>query len=246
MKFNIITIFPDLINSFSDIAFIHRAITKKLIDIQSINLRNFSEDKHNRVDDKVYGGGPGMVLKYEPIKKAILSLKNKGKVIYLTPQGKPLNQKRLKSLADLDNLTFLCGRYEGIDERIIKEFVDEEISLGDYVISGGEIASMVIIEGITRLLPGVVDDYESINQDSFQKGILDFPHYTRPDNIDNHTIPEVLLSGNHTEIKKWRRKQSLGATWHKRPELLKKVKLSEEDDRLLKEYISEFKENGHK
>jgi len=246
MKFNIITIFPDLINSFSNIAFIHRAITKKLIDIQSINLRNFSEDKHNRVDDKVYGGGPGMVLKYEPIKKAILSLKNKGKVIYLTPQGKPLNQKRLKSLADLDNLTFLCGRYEGIDERIIKEFVDEEISLGDYVISGGEIASMVIIEGITRLLPGVVDDYESINQDSFQKGILDFPHYTRPDNIDNHTIPEVLLSGNHTEVKKWRRKQSLGVTWHKRPELLKKVKLSEEDDRLLKEYISEFKENGHK
>jgi tRNA (guanine37-N1)-methyltransferase len=226
--------------------FIHTAITKKLISIQSINLRNFSEDKHNRVDDKVYGGGPGMVLKYEPIKKAILSLKNKGKVIYLTPQGKPLNQKKLKSLADLDNLTFLCGRYEGIDERIIKGFVDEEISLGDYVISGGEIASMVIVEGITRLLPGVVDDYESINQDSFQKGVLDFPHYTRPDNIDNHTIPKVLLSGNHAEIKKWRRKQSLGATWHKRPELLKKVKLSEEDDRLLKEYISEFKENGHK
>ena len=246
MKFNIITIFPDLINSFSNIAFIHTAITKKLINIQPINLRRFSEDKHNRVDDKVYGGGPGMVLKYEPIKKAILSLKNKGKVIYLTPQGKPLNQKILKSLAALDNLTFLCGRYEGIDERIIKEFVDEEISLGDYVISGGEIASMVIIEGITRLLPGVVDDYESINQDSFQKGILDFPHYTRPDNIDNHTIPEVLLSGNHTEIKKWRRKQSLGATWHKRPELLKNVKLSEEDDKLLKEYISEFKENGHK
>jgi len=246
MKFNIVTIFPDLIDSFCNIAFIHTAITKKLIRIEPINLRNFSEDKHNRVDDKVYGGGPGMVLKYEPIKKAILSLKNRGKVIYLTPQGKPLNQKRLKSLSNLDNLTILCGRYEGVDERIIREFVDEEISLGDYVISGGEIASMVIIEGITRLLPGVVDDYESINQDSFQKGILDFPHYTRPDNVDNHPIPEVLLSGNHIEIKKWRRKQSLGATWHKRPELLKNVKLSEEDDKLLKEYISEFKENGHK
>ena len=246
MKFNIVTIFPDLIDSFCNIAFIHTAITKKLIDIQSINLRNFSEDKHNRVDDKVYGGGPGMVLKYEPIKKAILSLKNRGKVIYLTPQGKPLNQKRLKSLSNLDNLTILCGRYEGVDERIIREFVDEEISLGDYVISGGEIASMVIIEGIARLLPGVVDDYESINQDSFQKGILDFPHYTRPDNIDNHPIPKVLLSGNHIEIKKWRRKQSLGATWHKRPELLKNVKLSEEDDKLLKEYISEFKENERK
>jgi tRNA (guanine37-N1)-methyltransferase len=246
MKFNIVTIFPDLIDSFCNIAFIHTAITKKLIRIEPINLRNFSEDKHNRVDDKVYGGGPGMVLKYEPIKKAILSLKNKGKVIYLTPQGKPLSQKKLKSLSNLDNLTILCGRYEGVDERIIREFVDEEISLGDYVISGGEIASMVIIEGITRLLPGVVDDYESINQDSFQKGILDFPHYTRPDNVDNHPIPEVLLSGNHIEIKKWRRKQSLGATWHKRPELLKNVKLSEEDDKLLKEYISEFKENGHK
>ena len=246
MKFNIVTIFPDLIDSFCNIAFIHTAITKKLIRIEPINLRNFSEDKHNRVDDKVYGGGPGMVLKYEPIKKAILSLKNRGKVIYLTPQGKPLSQKKLKSLSNLDNLTILCGRYEGVDERIIREFVDEEISLGDYVISGGEIASMVIIEGIARLLPGVVDDYESINQDSFQKGILDFPHYTRPDNIDNHPIPEVLLSGNHIEIKKWRRKQSLGATWHKRPELLKNVKLSEEDDKLLKEYISEFKKNGHK
>ena len=246
MKFNIVTIFPDLIDSFCNIAFIHTAITKKLIRIEPINLRNFSEDKHNRVDDKVYGGGPGMVLKYEPIKKAILSLKNRGKVIYLTPQGKPLNQKRLKSLSNLDNLTILCGRYEGVDERIIREFVDEEISLGDYVISGGEIASMVIIEGIARLLPGVVDDYESINQDSFQKGILDFPHYTRPDNVDNHKIPKVLLSGNHIEIKKWRRKQSLGATWHKRPELLKNVKLSEEDDKLLKEYISEFKKNGHK
>ena len=246
MKFNIVTIFPDLIDSFCNIAFIHTAITIKIISIEPINLRSFSEDKHNRVDDKVYGGGPGMVLKYEPIKKAILSLKNRGKVIYLTPQGKPLNQKRLKSLSNLDNLTILCGRYEGVDERIIREFVDEEISLGDYVISGGEIASMVIIEGITRLLPGVVDDYESINQDSFQKGILDFPHYTRPDNIDNHPIPKVLSSGNHIEIKKWRRKQSLGVTWHKRPELLKNVKLSEEDDKLLKEYISEFKENGHK
>jgi len=246
MKFNIVTIFPDLIDSFCNIAFIHTAITIKIISIEPINLRSFSEDKHNRVDDKVYGGGPGMVLKYEPIKKAILSLKNRGKVIYLTPQGKPLNQKRLKSLSNLDNLTILCGRYEGVDERIIREFVDEEISLGDYVISGGEIASMVIIEGITRLLPGVVDDYESINQDSFQNGILDFPHYTRPDNIDNHPIPKVLSSGNHIEIKKWRRKQSLGVTWHKRPELLKNVKLSEEDDKLLKEYISEFKENGNK
>ena len=146
----------------------------------------------------------------------------------------------------MDNLTILCGRYEGIDQRVLDELVDEEISLGDYVISGGETASMVLIEGISRLIPGVVEDIESVNQDSFQKGILDYPHYTKPEEIDGLTIPKVLVSGNHQKINLWRKKQALGITWLKRPELLKKVKLSKEDDKLLKEYISEYRENEQK
>ena len=242
-NFNIITIFPDLIKSFTKTGFIKRAILKKLITINNINLREYSEDKNSKVDDKAYGGGPGMVLQYQPVQKAISKLNNKGHVVYLSPQGQVLTQSKLNKLSSYDNLTFLCGRYEGIDERIINSFIDEEVSIGDYVISGGEVSAMVLLEGIIRLLPGVVDDSESIKQDSFQNGLLDYPHYTRPDIIDGKKTPEVLVSGNHQEIEKWRKKNSLGATWKKRPELLKNVKLSKEDDKLLKEYIAEHESN---
>ena len=167
-------------------------------------------------------------------------------MVYLSPQGQILTQEKLDALSSLNQITFLCGRYEGVDQRVLDELVDEEISLGDYVISGGETGCMAIIEGITRLIPGAIDDPESVKQDSFQNGILDHPHYTRPDDVDGKKVPEVLSSGDHQRIAGWRKKQALGATWLKRPELLKNVKLSKEDDKLLKEYIAEFKENEHK
>ena len=246
MNYNIITIFPNLINSFSDTGFIKRSIKNDIININIINLREYSSNKHKRVDDKTYGGGPGMVMQYKPIYDAIKNIKDSGPIIYLSPQGEPLTQVKLKKLASEENLTILCGRYEGIDQRVVDDLVDEEISLGDYVISGGESASMVLLEGITRLIPGVVDDEESIKQDSFQSGILDHPHYTKPEEINGMKIPDVLISGNHEKIEIWRRKQALGLTWLKRPELLKNVKLSKEDDKLLKEYILENKENDQK
>ena len=246
MNYNIITIFPNLIHSFSDTGFIKRSIKNDIININIINLREYSSNKHKRVDDKTYGGGPGMVMQYKPIYDAIKNIKDSGPIIYLSPQGEPLTQVKLKKLASEENLTILCGRYEGIDQRVVDDLVDEEISLGDYVISGGESASMVLLEGITRLIPGVVDDEESIKQDSFQSGILDHPHYTKPEEINGMKIPDVLISGNHEKIEIWRRKQALGLTWLKRPELLKNVKLSKEDDKLLKEYILENKENDQK
>jgi len=246
MNYNIITIFPDLIDAFSDTGFIKRSIKNNIININIINLREYSASKHKRVDEKTYGGGPGMVMQYQPIYDAIKNIKDSGPIIYLSPQGEPLTQVKLKKLASEENLTILCGRYEGIDQRVVDDLVDEEISLGDYVISGGESASMVLLEGITRLIPGVVDDEESIKQDSFQSGILDHPHYTKPEEINGMKIPDVLISGNHEKIEIWRRKQALGLTWLKRPELLKNVKLSKEDDKLLKEYILENKENDQK
>ena len=246
MNYNIITIFPELVDMFAKTGFIKRAIEKDYIDMNIIDLRSYSNNKHHRVDDKSYGGGPGMVMQYEPIHSCIKNIKHKGSVLYLSPQGKPLTQQKLKNLSLKDNLTILCGRYEGVDQRVIDNLVDEEVSIGDYVISGGESASMVLMEGITRLIPGVVDDIESIKQDSFQAGILDHPHYTKPENIEGMAIPDVLASGNHQKIEIWRRKHALGATWLKRPELLKNVKLSKEDDKLLKEYILEHKQNEQK
>ena len=246
VKFNILTIFPELITMFSKIGFIKRTISENIIDMNIVDIREYSDNIHKRVDDKTYGGGPGMVLQYPPIKSAVHNLKDRGHIVYLSPQGQTLTQEKLNSLSSFNQITFLCGRYEGIDQRVLDELVDEEISLGDYVISGGEIGCMAIIEGITRLIPGAIDDLESVKQDSFQNGILDHPHYTRPDNIDGKKVPEVLSSGDHGRIAKWRKKQALGVTWIKRPELLKNVKLSKEDDKLLKEYIAEFKENEHK
>ena len=246
MNFNVITIFPDLINSFSETGFIKRAIKNNIITIKSIDLREYSTDKHNRIDDKSYGGGPGMVIQYQPISDSIQNIEHPGHIVYLSPQGKTLTQDMFSKLSSMKNLTLLCGRYEGIDQRALDNLVDEEISLGDYVISGGEVASMVLIEGITRLIPGAVDDIESVKHDSFQAGILDYPHYTKPEDINGMKIPEILISGNHEKIRVWRKKFALGSTWLKRPELLKNVKLSKEDDKLLKEYILEYQKNDQK
>ena len=246
MNFNVITIFPELISTFSETGFINRSIKNNLISIEPIDLRNYTNNKHNRIDDKSYGGGPGMVIQYQPIFDSLKDIDSPSHIIYLSPQGKPLTQDKLKQLSSMESLTLLCGRYEGIDQRALDDLIDEEISLGDYVISGGEVASMVIIEGIARLIPGAIDDIESVEQDSFQTGILDYPHYTKPEEINGMRIPEILVSGNHEKIRIWRRKHALGATWLKRPELLKNVKLSKEDDKLLKEYILEYQDNDQK
>ena len=244
--FNFITIFPDLINNFLKYGLVNRAIEKKIIEINTIYLRDFSDDSNLRIDDKSYGGGPGMVMRYKPVEDALKSITRKSYVIYLSPHGSKLDQHKISELTKAQNLTFLCGRYEGYDQRVVNDLVDEQISLGDYVISGGELPSLILLEGITRLLPNVANDLDSILNDSFTDNLLDYPHYTRPESINGHEVPDVLLSGNHNEIAKWRRKQSLGITWKNRPDLLKNVKLSIEDDKLLKEYINESKENENK
>ena len=244
--FNFITIFPDLINNFLKYGLVNRAIERKIIEINTIYLRDFSDDSNLRIDDKSYGGGPGMVMRYKPVEDALKSITRKSYVIYLSPHGSKLDQHKISELTKAQNLTFLCGRYEGYDQRVVDDLVDEQISLGDYVISGGELPSLILLEGITRLLPNVANDLDSILNDSFTDNLLDYPHYTRPELINGHEVPDVLLSGNHNEIAKWRRKQSLGITWKNRPDLLKNMKLSIEDDKLLKEYINESKENDNK
>ena len=240
-QFNIITIYPEFFESFYNHGLIKKAIEKKIISINSIDLRLYTKDKHQRVDSKTYGGGPGMVIQYQPVRDC-LNVNKIGKCYLLSPQGETLTQKKLIDISKEENVTLLCGRYEGLDQRIIDNLVDDEISIGDYVISGGEIPAATIIEGITRLLPGVADDIDSITHDSFYDGILDHPHYAKPEQIDDKKVPKVLLSGNHQDIASWRRKQSLGITFLRRPELLKNVKLSKEDDRLLQEFIADYKQ----
>ena len=238
--YNILTVYPEFFDSFNNHGLVKKGLEKKLIDINIFNLRDYTDDKHKRVDFKTYGGGPGMVLQYQPVKNA-LEIAGSEKCYLLSPQGNLLSQKKLCDLSKERDITFLCGRYEGVDQRIIDNLVDEEISIGNYVLSGGELPAACIIEGITRLIPGIAENIESINNDSFSDQILDHPHYTKPESVDKLNVPNVLLSGNHKEIELWRRKQSLGFTMTKRPELLKNVNLSKEDDRLLHEFILEKK-----
>jgi tRNA (guanine37-N1)-methyltransferase len=240
-QFNIITIYPKFFESFFKYGLVKKAIENRVISINAIDLRLYTKDRHQRVDFKTYGGGPGMVIQYQPVRDC-LNINKIGKCYLLSPQGRTLSQKKLIDISKEEAVTFLCGRYEGLDQRIIDNLVDEEISIGDYVLSGGEMPAATIIEGITRLLPGVADDIDSIINDSFYDGILDYPHYTKPEKIDDKSVPKVLLSGNHKDIASWRRKQSLGVTFLKRPELLNNVKLSKEDDRLLQEFISDSKQ----
>ncbi len=241
-QFDVVTLFPQLFPSFFECGVIGRAIKDKRLGFRSWNPRHYTNDVHHTVDDRPYGGGPGMVMMYEPLAQAIQSAKKqqpKAKVVYLSPQGKPLSQLALERFSKESGLIMVCGRYEGIDERVINDLVDEEWSVGDYVLSGGEIPAMVMMDGISRLLPGVLGHEDSAEQDSFVDGLLDYPHYTRPEAVAEQSVPAVLLSGNHEVIKKWRMKQALGKTWQIRPDLLEKLDLSSVQKTLLEEYIAE-------
>ena len=222
MRFDIITLFPEMFSAIKEEGVIARAIKKSIISINEWQLRDFSENKYKNVDDKAYGGGAGMVMQVKPIRDCIKKIKEQKpetKVIYLSPQGEPLNQNLVEKLSSFESLTLLCGRYEGVDERIIKNDVDLEVSIGDYVISGGELAAMVLIDSVSRGLPNVLGNKDSLN-DSFVNNLLDYPHYTRPESIDGDIVPGVLLSGNQAKIDAWRLEQAKHKTRQKRPDLL--------------------------
>ncbi len=238
MKFDILTLFPKMFSSPFEESILAKAIEKGLIVIRTINIRDFTLDKHRVVDDAPYGGGQGMVMKVEPIARAIEQVKSEdpsARTIYLTPEGEPLNQEKVRELATQSHLILLCGRYEGVDERVRDLFIDEEISIGDYVLTGGELAAMVLIDAVSRLIPGVLGSDRSAEEDSFYHSLLEYPQYTRPANFRGHEVPEVLLSGNHQAISLWRRREALRRTWLRRPDLLKKAPLSEEDKKILEE-----------
>jgi len=225
----LISLFPELIQQSAAFGVLGRAIKQQQLKLQCFNPRDYTQDRHRTVDDRPYGGGPGMLMKVEPLAKAIMAAKEvadeNAKVVYLSPQGQQLNQQLVvKAAAEEKDLILIAGRYEGIDERLIESLVDEEWSIGDYVLSGGEFAALVVVDAITRLIPGVLGDDESAIQDSFMQGILDCPHYTRPELINDHAVPKVLLSGDHKAIQRWRLKQALGRTWLRRPELLDAMK----------------------
>ena len=236
MKFDVLTLFPEMFSAVKQ-SIIGRAIEKDLISINLINIRDFSKDKHKKVDDTPYGGGAGMVIKPDVVYNAYKSISDKNaKVIYLSPQGSVLTQKKIESLAKENHLILLCGHYEGIDQRVIDEIVDEEISIGDYILTGGEIPAMVLIDSVSRYIEGVLKK-DSISEESFSKGLLEYPQYTRPEEFLNKKVPEVLISGHHFNVRKWRREQSLKNTYKKRPDLLEKIKLSKEDLEYLKNKI---------
>ena len=222
MKFDIITLFPEMFSAIKEEGVISRALKNSIISIKEWQLRDFSRNKYKNVDDKPYGGGAGMVMQVQPIRDCLAKIKElepETKVIYLSPQGEPLNQKLVEKLVKFDSLTLLCGRYEGIDERVIENDIDYEVSIGDYVISGGELASMVLIDAVSRRIDNVLGNKDSLN-DSFTVNLLDHPHYTRPESIDGESVPDVLLSGNQAKIDAWRREQAIKKTKQKRPDIL--------------------------
>ena len=222
MKFDIITLFPEMFSAIKEEGVISRALKNSIISISEWQLRDFSRNRYKNVDDKPYGGGAGMVMQVQPIRDCLAKIKElepETKVIYLSPQGEPLNQKLVEKFAEFDSLTLLCGRYEGIDERVIENDIDYEVSIGDYVISGGELASMVLIDAVSRRIDNVLGNKDSLN-DSFKDNLLDHPHYTRPESINGESVPEVLLSGNQSKIDAWRRDQAIKKTKLKRPDIL--------------------------
>ena len=231
---------------FTQQGVIGRAVKSGTLSVDTFNPRDFTHDRHRTVDDRPYGGGPGMLMMVKPLTDAIQAAKKvggeKSKVIYLSPQGKPLDQAGVQRLANIDRTILICGRYEGIDERVIESHVDEEVSIGDYVLSGGELASMALMDTLIRLVPGALGHQDSAVEDSFVDGLLDCPHYTRPEVLSGKSVPEVLLSGNHAAIKRWRLKQSVGRTWLKRPDLLAQLELSDELQLLLEEFKAELKQ----
>lgn len=247
MHFDIITLFPQMFAAL-DFGVIGRAKAKELITLSLWNPRAYTYDNYHKVDDTPYGGGPGMVMLFEPLQLAMKAARQANStpslVIYLTPQGKLLEQKLIKQLMMYERLILLAGRYEGVDERLVQLEVDHEISIGNYVLSGGELPAMVLIDAIARQLPGVLGDLDSAQQDSFVSGLLDYPHYTKPEVIAGKHVPKVLLSGDRAAVARWRRKQALGRTWSRKPELLTKSRLTDEDSMLLNEFIKENKLSG--
>jgi len=241
MWIGVISIFPEMFRAISDYGITSRAVKQELIQLQCFNPRSNTEDRHQTVDDRPFGGGPGMVMKIKPLEGALGDARQAAggpvKVIYLSPQGRKLTQAAVQELANEERLILIAGRYEGIDERFIEEHVDEEWSVGDYVLSGGELPAMVLIDAVTRLLPGALGHVDSAEEDSFTDGLLDCPHYTRPEVYADKRVPEVLLSGNHEHIRRWRLQQSLGRTWERRADLLDCRSLSGEEKKLLEEYI---------
>jgi len=242
IRFDVVTLFPEMFAALTDYGITRRALETGLWSLALWNPRDFTTDNYRTVDDRPYGGGPGMVMLAEPLEKALDAAKGAGggRVIYLSPQGRRLEHARVVELAKEQALTFLCGRYEGVDERLIARRVDEELSVGDYVLSGGELAAMALMDAVVRQLPGALGDGQSAAEESFAGGLLDCPQYTRPENYRGERVPEVLLSGHHAEIRRWRLKQALGRTWLRRPELLAARRLSDEEKTLLDEFRREW------
>ncbi|MGF1739426.1 tRNA (guanosine(37)-N1)-methyltransferase TrmD [Photobacterium satsumensis] len=245
MKVGIISLFPDMFNAITNFGVTGQAVKKGLLSVETWNPRDFTHDKHRTVDDRPYGGGPGMLMMVQPLRDAIHTAKQsvdgQAKVIYLSPQGRKLDQAGVEELAQNENLILICGRYEGVDERIIQQEVDEEWSIGDFVLTGGELPAMTLVDAVVRFVPGVLGDFASAEEDSFANGLLDCPHYTRPEMLDGQEVPKVLLSGNHKDISRWRLKQSLGRTWLRRPELLENLALTDDQEFLLADFIREHK-----
>jgi tRNA (guanine37-N1)-methyltransferase len=249
MRIDVITLLPELVEQVISCGVVGRAADQKLLQLNCWNPREYTLDRHRTVDDRPYGGGPGMLMKVQPLQDTILAVRqqnNLGRLIYLSPQGVPVKQAMLAKQVDEESVIFLCGRYEGVDERLIQQEVDEEWSIGDYVISGGELAAMVCIDAMTRLIPGALGHEQSAQQDSFSEGLLDCPHYTRPEDIQGMKVPVVLMNGNHQAIQDWREQQSLGRTWQRRPDLLEHMVLDDRQQALLNKYIDEFNQTGQK
>ena len=243
MQIEVVTLFPEMFQAITEYGISSRALKNELLQLGFQNPRDYATDRHRTVDDRPYGGGPGMVMMVPPLREAIRSAREKAgsasRVIYLSPQGRKLDQAGLVELSNATGLVMVCGRYEGVDERLIRNEVDEEWSIGDYVLSGGELAAMVLIDGLIRLLPGALGHKDSAELDSFSEGLLDYPHYTRPETVEGEGVPEVLLSGDHAAIERWRQKQALGRTWLRRPELLDELELDQQQQSLLAEFIRE-------
>ena len=243
MHFDVISLFPEMVATIAEFGVVGRARRRGLVTLETENPRDHTSDVHRTVDDRPYGGGPGMVMKYEPLAGAVNAARQRSPagspVVYLSPQGRVFDQALARRYAGMPGLILLAGRYEGIDERFIESQVDEELSLGDFVLSGGEVPAMAVIDAVVRLLPGVLGDEESAAQDSFMEGLLDHPHYTRPEDVDGRKVPDVLLSGDHAEIARWRLKEALGRTYMRRPDLVGKLGLSDEQQALLDEYLEE-------
>jgi tRNA (guanine37-N1)-methyltransferase len=243
MRIEVVTLFPEFIASAVRVGVLGRALERGQVGVNATTPREFAADVHKTVDDRPYGGGPGMVMKIEPARSALRAARARlpagSRSIYLAADGATLTQARARELSQLPGLLLLAGRYEGVDERLLATEIDESISIGDYVLSGGELPALVLIDAIVRLLPGVLGDEESAQQDSYVAGLLDWPHYTRPEVFEERAVPPVLLSGNHAAIQRWRTQQALGRTWQRRPDLLAKLELTKEQRRLLDEFIAE-------